>query len=176
MSKFEINFQELSQIIIPDLNKIPLKGNEHRLTRVAFDLFRLKDGNPEDLWQVQSSDDGEFLVRTYTLPEEEEKFASSKWEVKIDKKEENLTIAYRNIPIMKLAAKDYNITTSEETKLFQRMIFNKFANDDAFVNMFIQNLSDEKRDILKEAGFEYFSKELDPRLVELERYLENKKE
>lgn len=175
MSKFEIDFQELGKTIISDPNKIPLKGNEHRLVRVAFDLFHLKDGNPEDLWQVQSSDDGEFLVRTYALPEDEEKkVASSKWEVKLDKKEENLTVAYRNIPLMKLAAKDFGITTPEETKLFQRMIFNKLATDNEFVGKVVQNLSEEKQSILKEAGFSVVQESADPKLLALESYLETK--
>jgi len=87
MNKFQIDFEKLGN----DFSKVPLVGNEHRLVRVAFDLFRFKDGNPEELWQVQSSDDGEFLVRTYTLPEEQEKVATS-WSVELDKKEENLTV------------------------------------------------------------------------------------
>ena len=173
MDKFKIDFQELGKEVIPDPNKLPLKGNEHRLIRVAFDLFHLKDGNPEDLWQVQSSDDGEFLVRTYSLPEDEEKkVASSKWTVELDKKEENLTVAYRNIPVLKLAAKNYGITTPEETRLFQQMVYKKLAVDNEFENNLVKSLSVEKQLILKQAGFSAIKEEVDPRLAALEEQLE----
>ncbi|MFA5048449.1 MAG: hypothetical protein WC516_05510 [Patescibacteria group bacterium] len=149
MDKFQIDFEKLGN----DFNKIPLKGNEHRLVRVAFDLFRFKDRNPEDLWQVQSSDDGEFLVRTYALPDEQEEKVATAWSVELDKKEENLTIAYRNIPILRLAAKNFGLTESEDIRIFQRTVYNKITTDNEFVDKLIKTLSAEKQMILKQAGF-----------------------
>jgi len=94
MDKFSIDYDAVLKEIIPDKNKIPVAGNEHRMVRVAFDLFRLKDGDSEELWQVQSSEDGEFLVRTFSIPEDEMIAESSDWLVETDKKEANLTIYY----------------------------------------------------------------------------------
>lgn len=175
MDKFQINLDELVSVVVPDGNKIPLAGNEHRIMRVAFDLFRFKDGNPEELWQVQSSDDGEFLVRTYALPEEEEevKTSSDKWSVEIDKKEENLTVAYRNIPLIRLAKKDFAINNPEEMRLLQRLVFTKLSNNKDFVNNFVCSLSAEKQLILKDAGLNVFS-DVDKKLLELESHLEKK--
>lgn len=170
MNKFQIDFEKLGE----EFNKVPLKGNEHRLIRVAFDLFRFKDGNPEELWQVQSSDDGEFLVRTYALPEEEEKKIAASWSVELDKKEENLTIAYQNIPILRLAAKNYGLEDSNDVRLFQRTIYTKINTDNEFANELIATLSVEKQNILKQAGFSFVKTNIDPKLLALEQYLENK--
>lgn len=170
MSKFQIDFDKLGR----EFNRVPLRGNEHRLVRVAFDLFRFKDGNPEELWQVQSSDDGEFLVRTYALPDEqEEKKVAASWTVELDKKEENLTVAYRHIPLMRLAAKNYGLTSSEDVRLLQRVIYNKINTDDEFVNKLIKTLSAEKQMLLKQAGFFAIKEEnIDPKLLALEKHLE----
>lgn len=170
MKKFQIDFEELKQSVVPD-GRVPLKGNEHRLVRVAFDLYRFKEGNVEELWQVQSSDDGEFLVRTYDLSDEEEKKAEYKWMVELDKKGENLTIAYRNIPLSKIAVQKYGIKTAEEVQTFQRAIYSKLNTDEDFTYGFVNKLSSEKQELLKEAGF-ISNVEVDPVLAALEEKIQ----
>lgn len=172
MKKFQIDFEELKQSVVPD-SRVPLKGNEHRLVRVAFDLYRFKEGNVEELWQVQSSDDGEFLVRTYDLSDEEEKKAEYKWMVELDKKGENLTIAYRNIPLYKIAVQKYGIKTAAEVQTFQRAIYSKLNTDEDFTYGFVNKLSSEKQELLKEAGF-ISNVEVDPALAALEEKLSKK--
>lgn len=173
MNKFQIDYEKLEE----EFSRVPLKGNEHRLMRVAFDLFRFKDGNPEELWQVQSNDDGqEYIVRAYALPEEEEeKKIAVSWSVELDKKEENLTIAYQNIPILRLAAKNYGLKDSNDVRLFQRTIYTKINTDNEFANELIATLSVEKQNILKQAGFSFIPRiDVDSKLLALEEYLENK--
>jgi hypothetical protein len=160
-----MDLNEIYKKIIPDTNRLAFKANEGRLIRVAFDLFRLKDGNPEELWQVQSSDDGEFLVRTYLLPEEKEEM-QTKWSVDPDKKQENLTIAYQNIPLLRIASKDYNV---DDINILQRMLFKKLASDESFTNKLINSMSEEKRELLKQAGYPVKD---NIKLMDLEKQLE----
>jgi len=151
MGNFDLDFSLVHKTLYKDPNKIPVEGNEHRMVRVAFDLFRLKDDEREDLWQIQADDDGEFLVRTYSLPDEEDLTASD-WSVKEDEKHANLTVAYKGIPIQRLAGADFGATTPEDTTVLRGIVFEKLASDGEFVLDFIASLSNEKREILKEAG------------------------
>ncbi len=151
MEKFKTDLSKISNIVNPDLSAVPVKGNEHRMIRVAFDLFRLKNNDPEELWQVQSSDDGEFLVRTYVLPEDE-KITTSDWTVIEDGKKANLTISYKGIPIKRIVTAEYDgVKTEEDVLTLQKALFRKLASDDFVIKMF-NSLSENKQEMLKEAG------------------------
>jgi len=152
MEKFTIDLSEIQNIIDANdqTNRLPVEGNEHRMIRVAFDFFRLKGDEADDLWQVQSSDDGEFLVRTYSLPDEEEDRAkTSSWSVFADKDCANLTIAYQGVPITRLAAEDYGAETPEDGKILQGILFNRLSTDSNFVQNLIASLPESKREAFK---------------------------
>jgi len=148
MSRFELDFSHLKEAVQPDRSRIPLKGNEHHLTRVAFDLFRM-DNDTESLWQVQADDDGnEFLVRTYDVDQHEDLQAKSNWSVDADKKQANLTISYRGMPIHRLAAADFGAQTPAETRSLQKLVLSKLAADKEFINSLIDSLPAPKREAL----------------------------
>lgn len=147
MQKFELDFLELSDgVCEKSIDRIPVKGNENRMVRVAFDLFRLDGNNREDLWVVQADDDGnEFLMRTYNLPDEEDLIQkSSEWEVLLDKTGQNLTIAYKEIPVKRIAASEYNVKGKDEALLLREVILNKIASDESFQNLLLGNPLDKK--------------------------------
>jgi hypothetical protein len=151
MKKFEMDLSEVSKTVVPDTNRIPLTENEHRMVRVAFDLFRLKDSDPDELWQVQSSDDGEFLVRTYALPEDENTVISD-WSIKEDGKKANLTISYKGMPITRVIAAEYGANTEEDVFVLQKTLFKKLATDKGFIIRMLNKLPEIKQEMLKEAG------------------------
>lgn len=153
MGNFDLDFTLVQNTLYKNQDKIPIEGNKHCMVRVAFDLFRLKGDEQEDLWQVQADDDGEFLVRTYSFPEEDNQLVTSNWNIKEDSKKENFTIAYRGIPIQRFAIKDFKIDSFKDISILKNVFFNKFAKDKDFVFRFFKDLSSQKRDILKEAGF-----------------------
>jgi hypothetical protein len=120
-------------------DRIPVKGNEHKITRVAFDIFRMNN-DPEPLWKIQSDDDGnEFLVRTYTLPEDELSSQSS-WNVVTDAKKTNLTISYKGVPIHRLVASDYGANNTNESELLATVIRRKLATDKSFTQKLLKTL------------------------------------
>jgi len=146
MDKFGIDFSGIAKMM--DNNHLPVQGNEHRMIRVAFDLFRLKGDEAEDLWQVQSADDGDFLVRTYSLPDDEIEVESD-WSVMADKKCAHFTITYKNVPIKRIDAADHGAETPEDGKVLQGVIFRKLASDAKFVEALIGSLPKEKKDVLQ---------------------------
>jgi hypothetical protein len=154
MGKYELDLSDVAKIVMPDPNRLPLEENRDRLMCVAFDLFRLKGDNTEDLWQIQADDDGnEFLVRTQALPEEEQQVAkASDWRVVSDAKGSNLTVLYRNIPIQRLAAAMAGASTPADVELLRKTVQEKLSTDDAFVSKFISSIPEEKRDLLSMAG------------------------
>lgn len=145
-----MDFTNIAEMFNPD--KIPLRGNEHRITRVAFDLFRVDGDEVNDLWQVQADDDGEFLVRTYSLPNEEEVTKNSDWSVLIDKKCANLTILFKGVPITRTASKDYGVENKSDGKMLQGIIFRKLSADGQFASKVLDSLSENKLHVLKQSG------------------------
>lgn len=151
MEKFQADLTKVAEMFDPD--RIPLKGNEHRLVRVAFDLFRVDGDESDDLWQIQADDDGnEFLFRTYTLEGEEDKVAEASWSVLADKKYANLTVSFQGVPITRLACKDFGAETAQDGKSLQGVLFKKLASDGAFVTKLLESLPLGKQAALKEAG------------------------
>lgn len=148
MGDFDLDFAQLRAVVAPD--RIPLSGNEHRITRIAFDLFRL-DNDKENLWQVQADDDGnEFLVRTYELPKEDALQAKSEWSVAEDGKKASLTVSYRGMPIHRLMAADYGACTPEDVGLLRDLVQAKLA-DDGFASRMLATLPEPKRAALAAA-------------------------
>lgn len=150
MEKFQLELNKISEMF--DETRIPFKGNEHRLTKVAFDLFRVDGDETDDLWQVQADDDGnEFLVRTFFSNDEKTSEASD-WSVLADGKCANLTISFKKVPIKRVACKDFGIENYKDGKTLQGIMFNKLSSDGEFVYKFVKTLPKEKFLALKEAG------------------------
>jgi len=126
MGHFDLDFSQLCTVVAPD--RIPLLGNEHRITRIAFDMFRLDD-DKENLWQVQADDDGnEFLVRTYELPKDDAMLVKSDWSVAEDNKKASLTISYCGFPVHRLVGAEYGANTPKDIGLLRDFVQTKLAD------------------------------------------------
>lgn len=147
MGAFDLDFASLRAVVAPD--RIPLRGNEHRITRVAFDLFKL-DNDKENLWQVQADDDGnEFLVRTYELPKDESIQATSDWDVVLDSRKASLTVSYRGMPIHRLVAADFGAQGQDDAALLRDLVQAKLS-DGEFAARMLATLPEPKRAALQE--------------------------
>ncbi len=139
MGKFNLDFSYLRKNVISDNNRVPLRGNEDKITRVAFDMFRM-DNEPETLWKVQSDDDGnEFLVRTYSLPEDKMTIESS-WTVDTDTKKANLTIFYKGVPVHRIKASNYGANTPEESEQLATVVRRKLASSKEFADKLLKTI------------------------------------
>lgn len=175
MFKFDLNYNELKEYFNKK-DRIPLKGNENKIVRVAFDLFRIKDNDPEELWQVQSSEDGEFLVRTFSIPDEEGLEVTSSWTVNSDKKEENITVAYKNMPIVRVASKDYQANDSESVMILKRTLLDNLKNNYKFAFQFVSDLPVEKQIALKNMGLKVASEVIEKEDLAKKLFGRSKKE
>src|SRR5271165_2267994 len=110
MPKFNIDYSGLTHQICKKAYR--LSDVKDRLETVAFDVVRFKDSDKSaDLWQVQSADDGEYIVALYQ-PEEEEKTAAL-WEVVVNKTASVLRVSYKGDPLVIVSASRMGIPRSE---------------------------------------------------------------
>ncbi len=110
MSKFSLDYSSLENTVYKKAYR--LSDVKDQLETVAFDIVRFKDDDKNaDLWQVQSSDDGDYIVSLYQ-PDEETKVASV-WEVLVSKTAGDLQISYKGDPLVRLSASKMGIPQSE---------------------------------------------------------------
>src|SRR5271165_5197573 len=101
MVNFHIDYDNLHKTVN---NKIyRLDEVKHRLEKVAFDVVRFRDAvDPDELWQIQSADDGQYIVARYSEEATETKKASQKqdktWDVLVSQAG-YIHIYYRGIPL-----------------------------------------------------------------------------
>jgi hypothetical protein len=114
MPKFSIDYSCLDTQLTRKAYR--LSDVQHQLETVAFDIVRFKDNDKSaDLWQVQSADDGEYIVALYQP--DAEKTASPLWDVSINKTSGHLQVSYKGDPLVRVAASRLGITRSELDKV-----------------------------------------------------------
>lgn len=89
---------------------------KNQLETVAFDIVRFKDGDKgAQLWQVQSAEDGDYIVAIYQ-GEGEEKSAST-WDVSLSKISGELQFSYNGDPLVRVASAKLGIPNNELDKV-----------------------------------------------------------
>ena len=140
MSKFSVDYQKLSNSI--DKTFYKLSEVKHKLEKVAFDVFRMKDGNSEELWQIQNSDDGDYIVAKYELDDiknVEVKAANSSWDILISNSSGDINIFYKGHPITKVAGAQFGINV-EDLSLVKKYLPNKLSSDKNLVKALFATL------------------------------------
>jgi hypothetical protein len=139
MSNFSIDYNKLSEVVdVSDKVVFKLSDVKHKLEKVAFDVFRMKDGKPDELWEIQNSDDGDYIVARYNAEEAgtEVKTSSVAWETLITNGDVN--VFYKGQPITKLAS-------VENADVAARLLPTKLANDKSFVSALLSTLDENTR-------------------------------
>jgi hypothetical protein len=114
MSKYLIDYSSLAGQITKKAYR--LSDVKDQLESVAFDVVRFKDSDKSaDLWQVQSADDGEYIVALYQADEEEK--SAALWEVTLNKVGGTLQISYKGDPLVRVVASHLGIPSSEVSKV-----------------------------------------------------------
>jgi hypothetical protein len=137
MSKFGIDYSGLETRVYKKAYR--LSDVKDRLETVAFDIVRFKDNDKSaDLWQVQSADDGDYIVALYQ-PEEEQKIACL-WEVTISKTAGDLQISYRGDPLIRIASSKLGIPRAELSQV-EEYLPAKLAGNKKLVKALLNELS-----------------------------------
>lgn len=145
MSKFSVDYSSLQNKIYKKAYR--LADVKDQVEKVAFDIVRFKDGDKAaELWQVQSADDGEYIVSLYG-DEETEKTACN-WEVSVIKSAGSIQISYKGDPLVSLASTKIGIPRSELDKVTQYLP-SKLAESKKLVKALLNELSPStKKEVL----------------------------
>lgn len=148
MSKFSIDYSNLEQKVYKKAYK--LSDVKNRIERVAFDVVRFNDGDEASkLWQVQSADDGEYIVALYDEQEESVKTASSDWEVELNKTSSVIDVYYKGDPIVRVASSKLGIPAAE-LPLVTKYLPAKLAENKKLASALLNEAGEEvKQEIFK---------------------------
>jgi hypothetical protein len=150
MSNFKVDFAKLENKLLKKSYR--LSDVKDKLETVAFDIVRFKDGDKgAALWQIQSADDGDYIVTLYD-DEEQVKTASAKsenvWAVALSKTSKTLNVFYKGDPIVKVAADKLGIPPAELNSV-ERYLPKKLAENKVLVRALLAELSEPaKKEVL----------------------------
>lgn len=119
-----------------------------RIKKVAFDMVKVYGDEYNDLWKVESTDDGDFLVRA-SNPSFHSK-ESSNWGAVSDFDCKNITLSYRGVPIARFAAEEYSFS-SEDIGIFKEALLERANDDGDFVKEVFASQSDAKINAISSA-------------------------
>lgn len=119
-----------------------------RIKKVAFDMVKVYGDEYNDLWKVESTSEGDFLVRA-SNPEFQVK-ESSNWKAISDFGCENITLSYRGVPIARFASSEYSFSP-DDIGIFKSALLERAADDSEFVKQVFASQSDAKRDAISSA-------------------------
>lgn len=148
MSNFDIDYNSLSSSVkYIDKEVFKLSDVKSRIERFAFDIVKFKDGTSDELWQIQNSDDGDYIVAKYEIDElKEASKEENKWDVIINASQE-INVFYNKYPITKIAAAQLGIL-AEDLNTVKNFLPNKLATDKNFVKSFLNSLEETSKSSL----------------------------
>jgi hypothetical protein len=145
MAKFDIDYSKVTDSI--DKKVFKYADVKHRLEKVAFDLVRFTDGNPDELWQIQDADDGSYIVAKYTEDDESKKEASTDWSVVINKTAGDVNIFYKDHPITKVAVTNVGVE-KDELDTLSRFLPKRLAEDKNLARALLNYITPSEREQL----------------------------
>lgn len=146
MSKFKVDYSNLEQKVYKKAYR--LSDVKNRIEKVAFDVVRFTDGDESSkLWQIQSADDGDYIVALYG--EDDAQTKTSEWHVSLNKSASLMDVYYKGDPIVRVAVSTLGIP-SEEAGMLPSYLPAKLAENKKLV-VSLLNSTDKsvKEEILK---------------------------
>lgn len=143
MSRFSLNYSNLENKIYKKAYK--LSEVQDQLESVAFDIVKFKDNDSgANLWQIQSADDGEYIVALYQ-PDEDK--VANLWDVDIVKSAGDLQISYKGDPILRVSAAKIGIAKEELSKV-KSYLPEKLANNKKLVTALLKELDSKNKEMI----------------------------
>jgi hypothetical protein len=142
MPKFSIDYSGLAKIT---KKAYRLSDVKDQLETVAFDVVRFKDGDKgADLWQIQSADDGDYIVALYPEEEAEKTASANPWTVMVTRGGTDLQISYKGDPLVRMASSKLGIPSTELHKA-EQYLPEKLATNKKLVKALLSELNDAAR-------------------------------
>lgn len=148
MSNHKIDYNKLSANIYKKAYK--LSDVKDRVEKVAFDVVRFKDGDTSaNLWQIQSSDDGDYIVSIYNEDESAIEKKSSDWTVSLQKIAGCVSFHYKGEPIVKIATNRLGLNEDELYNV-ESFLPEKLATNKKLVSALLSELNGQvKEEVLR---------------------------
>lgn len=146
--KFTVDFDRLTNTLLPQKKAYRLADVSDRIERVAYDLVRFRDNADTDqLWKIEESVDGPVIVALYGedggLKTAE---ASVKtWDVIPDKKA--VHVFYKNEPLLSLSAEELGIPV-EEFGILRRWLPRKLEADQGLQKTLLSKIASSGRELI----------------------------
>lgn len=136
-NRFEIDLSSVSQTLHPTSRRI----SKSQVVKVAFDVVRFTDDPASRLWQIQSADDGDYIVSLY---QDEELPKTGAWEVVLSKTAATLNVFYKGEQIAALQASKLGVP-SNELSTVANYLPAKLAASPALVRSLLSELTDASK-------------------------------
>lgn len=141
MAKFNIDYSKLANQFTKKAYR--LSDVKDQLETVAFDVVRFKEGDKgAELWQVQSAEDGDYIVALYD--EESLDKTATPWDVLVTKNGSDLQVSYKGDPLVRLPATALGIPSAELHKAEQYLPA-KLASNKKLVKALLSELNEAAR-------------------------------
>lgn len=143
MPRFSIDYSGLANQITKKAYR--LSDVKDQLETVAFDVVRFKDGDKgAELWQIQSADDGDYIVALYDEEVEKTASAANPWGVYVATNGHDLQISYKGDPLVRFAASKLGIPSTELHRA-EQYLPEKLATNKKLVKALLSELSETAR-------------------------------
>ena len=125
-----------------------LKDIQDKIVRIAFDVVRFRDGDPDELWQIMQSDDGNYIVAKYDeeAAEVSKTASTNPWDVAVDDNTATIHIFYRQYPVIKLNAHKLGLSCDDLPSV-KSFLPKKLASDNKLVKSLLKELSNTERTV-----------------------------
>lgn len=141
MSLYDLDYSVLDKL---DKKTYKLSDVKDKIIRVAFDIVRFQDGPIDELWEIKSADDGDYIVAKYDTSDEQspvKEASKSPWEAVVKSGSSEVNLFYKGVAFTKFAHED-----AETVKQF---LPTKLAADPQFVEALFSSLSQERQKEIK---------------------------
>lgn len=120
---------------------------EHLFRKIAFDSYRLKDTSAPGLWELREEDGVKYLYSVYDDAVDLTTVSqTSDWRATADRDGKNITLAFKQLPLMRFAAADHGFAQDEAAD-FAHFLQSK-VQDQEFVSQLVKTLPEAKQTAL----------------------------
>lgn len=150
MDKFAVNYNTLEDTMEPKQQVFRLSEVKHRLTKVAFGVVKFTDDDDvSGLWEVQQTDDGEYIVAMYdeSSVSDTPQSKTSSWKALSYADNNNIQIFYKDEPVAKVALASMGIS-AEDAPSVARYLPSSLDSNKTLVAGLLGGLTAEERTAL----------------------------
>jgi len=150
MRHFEVDLSALSNLERPTYKLSDVKD---RLIRVAADLVCFRDSPKDELWEIKSDDEGEYIVARYEddspdAPKTAEASVKSPWEALVKQGSSQVDLFYNGVHFTRFALFD--------AETVKNVLPKKLSTDKTFLSALLKTFSSAKQNEVKRLYPELF--------------------